>query len=214
VSVVAIVDDDESVRRALGRRLRAAGHQVETFASARSFLDRADGASIRCIVTDLSMPGMSGLELQAALTSSGDDIPMVFITGHGDVPASVRAMRAGAVHFLPKPFSDAEILAAIAEALAIADRRGEQRGVADAVASRYATLTSREREVFALVVEGLMNKVIADRLGAAEKTIKIHRGRVMAKMNAKSLPDLVRMAAYVASRYSPEPQGSGRPPAA
>jgi FixJ family two-component response regulator len=194
VKLVAIVDDDPSVRRALARRLRAAGHEVETFESAQDYLARADGMPVGCIVTDLRMPGMSGLDLQAVLADARRDVPMVFVSGHGDVPASVQAMRAGAVHFLSKPFSEVDILGAVAEALAVGAQRREMEEANGKARRAYETLTPREREVFALVVEGLANKVIADRLGAAEKTVKIHRGRVMAKMGARSVADLVRAA--------------------
>lgn len=197
MKLVAIIDDDASVRKALARRLRTAGHEVETFDSAQDYLARADGLPIVCIVTDLRMPGMSGLDLQSSLARAGRDVPMVFISGHGDVPASVRAMRAGAVHFLGKPFSENEILGAIAEALAIAAERQDAQRAAGEVLRAYETLTPREREVFGLVVEGLPNKVIADRIGAAEKTVKIHRGRMMAKMGARSVADLVRMASRI-----------------
>lgn len=195
MKLVAIIDDDASVRRALARRLRTAGYEVETFESAQDYLARANGMPIGCIVTDLRMPGMSGLDLQSLLADAGRDVPMIFISGHGDVPASVQAMRAGAVHFLSKPFGEDDILGAIAEALAVNAQRREMEAVAGEVRRAYETLTPREREVFDLVVEGLPNKLIADRIGAAEKTVKIHRGRVMAKMSARSVADLVRMAA-------------------
>ncbi len=194
-AVVALIDDDDSVRHALARRLRAAGHVVEPFATAPEFLDRLSSLTLGCVVTDLRMPGMSGLELQAALASDDREVPIVFISGEADVPAGVAAMRAGAVHFLQKPFGDAEILGAIAEALSLAAARAAQRSDADAARRGHAALTPREREVFVLVVEGLLNKVIADRLGVAEKTVKIHRARVMDKMGARSVADLVRMAA-------------------
>ena len=194
MKLVAIIDDDASVRRALARRLRTAGYDVETFESAQDFLARAESLPVGCIVTDLRMPGMSGLDLQTSLARAGRDMPMIFISGHGDVPSSVQAMRRGAVHFLGKPVGEDDILGAIAEALGIAAQRRETKAADGAVRRAYETLTPREREVFVLVVEGLANKVIADRLGAAEKTIKIHRGRVMDKMGAKSVADLVRMA--------------------
>lgn len=192
--VVALIDDDESVRRSLARRLRVAGFDVESYASAQAFLDAGRMRQVSCIVTDLQMPGMSGLELQSSLVERGCDVPMVFISAHGDIPTSVAAMRAGAVHFLPKPFTDAQILSALTEAVKLGTDRAEQRAADDAIRRAYATLTPREREVFALVAQGLMNKLIADRLGAAEKTIKIHRGRVMDKLGASSVADLVRMA--------------------
>lgn len=198
--IVALIDDDESIRRALTRRLRAAGLVVEAFATAQDFLDRAPQAAVGCVVTDLRMPGMSGLDLQAALAERDGDVPIVFISGHGDVATGVAAMRAGAVHFLAKPFTDTEILAAIAEALALAGERAAARTAIHEVAGAHARLTAREREVFALVAEGLMNKVIADRLGVAEKTVKIHRARVMEKMGARSLADLVRMASRLAAK--------------
>jgi FixJ family two-component response regulator len=194
VNLVAVIDDDASVRRALARRLRTAGHDVETFESAQDYLARSNGMPVGCIVTDLRMPGMSGLELQSSLAGAGRDVPMIFVSGHGDVPASVRAMRAGAVHFLGKPVSEEEILGAVAEALAVAAQRREMHALTAEARRAFETLTPRERQVFDLVVEGLPNKLIADRIGAAEKTVKIHRGRVMSKMGARSVADLVRMA--------------------
>lgn len=196
--VVALIDDDESLRRALARRLRAAGHVVEAFATPQEFLERGGGVALGCVITDLQMPGMSGLDLQAVLSAAAADVPFIFISGHGDVTTGVAAMRAGAVHFLQKPFSDDEILTAIGEALALAAERAVARHARDVAAQAHASLTPREREVFALVVEGLMNKVIADRLGVAEKTVKVHRSRVMDKMGARSVADLVRMAAHLA----------------
>lgn len=191
---VYVVDDDDSMRRAIERQLEAAGYLVESFASAEAFLARPGALAPGCIVSDLRMPGRSGLDLQAFLAREGRDLPMVFVSGHGDVAAGVQAMRAGAVSYLPKPFKRAALLAAVEEALA-RGRAGEQdrRALAD-LRERYGTLTARERDVFELVAEGLLNKTIADRLDAAEATIKIHRGRVMEKMAADSLADLVRMA--------------------
>jgi FixJ family two-component response regulator len=184
---VFVIDDDPSVRRALERQLRTAGFRVETFGSAQDYVARAPQAPVACIVTDVRMPGMSGLDLQASLAQAGGALPMVFITGHGDIPTTVRAMKGGAVDFLPKPFAEAEILAAVAAAL---ERSREIAGLR----ARYEALTAREREVLRLVVAGLLNKVIADRLGIQEATIKVHRGRVMEKMGAASLADLVRMS--------------------
>jgi len=195
---VFVIDDDPSMRRALERQLRTAGFQVETFASAQAYLDRAPHAEVGCIVTDLRMPGLSGLDLQASLARAEPALPMVFISGHGDIPITVHAMKAGAVNFLPKPFTEQAILAAIGEALARSAELTSARRESAELRARYRALTAREREVFALVAAGLLNKLVADRLGIAEKTVKIHRGRVMEKMGAASVADLVRMAERLA----------------
>ena len=191
---VFVIDDDRSTRRALDRQLRGAGYRVETYASAQAYLERMPQAGIACIVSDIRMPGLSGLDLQASLKRANCDLPMVFISGHGDIPTTVHAMKAGAVSFLPKPFTKSEVLAAIADALARSRELERARTENAELQSRYQSLTPREREVFALVAAGLLNKVIAGRLGAALTTIKIHRGRVMEKMDAASVADLVRMA--------------------
>jgi FixJ family two-component response regulator len=191
---VFVIDDEASVRRALERQLRTAGYRVETFESAQDYVARAPQATLGCIVTDVRMPGMSGLDLQASLVQAGRALPMVFITGHGDIPTSVRAMKGGAVNFLPKPFSERDILAAVTEALGRSRELERERREIEGLRARYEALTLREREVLALVVAGLLNKVIADRLGIQETTIKVHRGRVMEKMQAASLADLVRMS--------------------
>jgi FixJ family two-component response regulator len=191
---VVIVDDDERVRRALARLIRSAGMPARTYPSAEAFLAEPPEASAGCLVVDLRLPGLNGLELQEALARRGLPISVVFISGHGDVPTSVRAMKAGAVDFLQKPFEDRELLEAIRRASA-QTREALARGAERAeIRRRHATLTPREREVLVLVVAGLPNKLVASELGAAEKTIKIHRARVMEKMGAASLPDLVRMA--------------------
>jgi FixJ family two-component response regulator len=200
---VFVIDDDASVRRALTRQLRAAGFQVEAFASAQDYLDQPPREGIACIVTDLRMPGLSGLDLQASLAKASRELPIVFITGYGDVPTSVRAMKAGAVNFLPKPFSDDEILAAVAEALERSARLDSARKADAELRAHYQALTPREREVFVLVAAGLLNKIVADRLHIAEKTVKVHRHRVMEKMGAASIADLVRMAEHLA--LSPVP---------
>jgi len=205
---VFVIDDDASVRRALARHLRAAGFDVETFGSAQDYLDRPPQVGIACIVADVRMPGLSGLDLQASLAQANRELPMVFITGHGDIPTSVRAMKAGAVNFLPKPFTEDEILAAIAEALERSTRLDSARRENAELRAHYRALTTREREVFALVAAGLLNKVVADRLGIAEKTVKIHRGRVMEKMGAASIADLVRMAKHLALPPVPAPKRS------
>jgi FixJ family two-component response regulator len=193
-AIVFVIDDDESVRRALGRQLRTAGFQVETFDSAQDYLARAPQAGIACIVTDVRMPGMSGLDLQDSLAQAGRALPMVFITGHGDIPTTVRAMKSGAVNFLPKPFAERDMLAAVTEALERSRRMDRTRAETEQLRARFQTLTLREREVLRLVASGLLNKIIADRLGVAETTIKVHRGRVMEKMGASSLAELVRMS--------------------
>jgi FixJ family two-component response regulator len=191
---VFVIDDDPSVRRALERQLRTAGFRVETFESAQDYVARAPQAEIACILTDVRMPGMSGLDLQDSLAQAGRALPMVFITGHGDIPTTVRAMKGGAVDFLPKPFAEREILAAVGEALERSAAVERERRELGTLRARFEALTDREREVLALVAAGLLNKVIADRLGVAVATIKVHRGRVMEKMGATSLADLVRMS--------------------
>lgn len=191
---VFIVDDDPSLRGALERKLRGAGHRVESFASAQAFLDRLPDRGVACVVSDVRMPGLSGLDLQASLARAGRDLPIVFISAHGDVPTTARAMKAGAVGFLEKPFTSAELLAAVGDALARSRAAAGARAERAALRDRYESLTAREREVFALVAAGLLNKRIADRLGTVEGTIKIHRRRVMEKMTAASVAELVRMA--------------------
>jgi FixJ family two-component response regulator len=203
-ATVFVVDDDASVRRALERQLRTAGFRVACFESAQDYLDRAPPAAIGCIVTDVRMPGPSGLDLQDALARTARELPMVFITGHGDIPTSVRAIKAGAVNFLAKPFTEREILAAVAEALERSRELDRSRRERDALRARYETLTPREQQVMSLVAAGLLNKVIADRLGTAEQTVKIHRSRVMEKMGAASVADLVRMSERLGPRARPD----------
>jgi FixJ family two-component response regulator len=193
-ATVYVVDDEETVRRALARLIRSAGMTAQTFPTAEAFLAESHTVPASCLVLDVRLPGLNGLELQEALNRKGYPISIVFITGHGDVPTSVRAMKAGAVDFLQKPFAGHELLDAIRRAVnRTRDAVSRQAEYAE-IRRRYGTLTPREREVFSLVVSGLLNKQVAGELGAAEKTIKIHRGRVMAKMQAPSLADLVRMA--------------------
>ena len=191
---VFVVDDDAAVRKSLARLISVAGLDVETLASADAFLKAAPHEGPACLVLDVRMPGLTGPELQERLAREDCAIPIVFITGHGDIPMGVNAMKGGAVDFLPKPFDERDLLSAIDHALA-RDRheRVTRRQVADA-RSRYATLTPREREVFALVTTGALNKQVAAQLGTREKTIKVHRGRVMEKTGASSFADLVRLA--------------------
>ncbi len=199
-AVVFVVDDDASVRRSLARLLGSAGFEVETFASSEDFLSAAHPERPSCLVLDLHMPGIGGLDLQHRLAAAGLDPAIVFLTGHGTVPSSVRAMKAGAVDFIQKPFDGPDLLAAVGRAV---DRdRGArvERREREQVRVRFDVLTPRERQVMALVVAGLPNKLVADRLGTSEKTIKVHRGRVMAKMGAASLADLVRMGEKIGVR--------------
>jgi RNA polymerase sigma factor (sigma-70 family) len=199
---VFIVDDDAAIRRALERLIRSVGLEVETFASAKEFLDRDPPEGPACIVTDVRMPGLSGLDLQKELSSSGLDLPVILITGHGTVPMSVRAMKAGAVDFLQKPVDDQVLLDTIHQAIEQDQRTRKERDQRNILDRRLDSLTSREREVFALVVQGLLNKQVAAELGTSEKTIKVHRGRVMQKMEAESLADLVRMGELLGIRGS------------
>jgi FixJ family two-component response regulator len=192
---VFVVDDDASVRKALTRLLKSAGHSVEGFASAREFLDSDwRNRRVACLVLDVRMPGLNGLDLQHELQSENAILPIIFVTGHGSIPMGVNAMKEGAVDFLPKPVRDSELLDAIERAFERARRASAERDDLAEIQERLATLTPREREVMALIVRGLLNKQVAFELGIVEKTIKVHRARVMEKMQAQSLADLVRIA--------------------
>jgi FixJ family two-component response regulator len=192
--LVIVVDDDASLREALSSLFRSVGLQVQLFASAAELLAAKLPEAPRCLVLDIRLPGVSGLDFQGQLARSDIDMPIIFMTGHGDIPMTVRAMKAGAVDFLTKPFRDQDMLDAVATAIQIdRERRNSLKAVSD-VQSLYETLTAREKQVMALVTSGLMNKQVAAEVGLSEITVKIHRGHVMRKMGVRTLADLVRMA--------------------
>ena len=191
---VFVVDDDPSVRTAVKRLLASVGLQCETFSTAAEFLIRCEHGVSGCLVLDVRMPGASGLDLQRILNQAETDLPVIFVTAHADVPLTVRAMKAGALEVLTKPFYDQALLDAVYQALEQERVRSHDREELHRLRDRFETLTAREREVMALVVTGLLNKQIAGELGTAEKTIKVHRAQVMHKMEADSLAELVRMA--------------------
>ena len=195
-ATVFVVDDDASILRAMTRLFKSEGLSVETFPSPREFLERPPHDGPGCLVLDLQMPELDGLEVQRALAEAGRDLPIVFVSGHGNVPASVEAMKAGALDFLTKPFQDERLLAAIRGGIALSTARRAERAELRSLQDRIGSLTPREREVFRCVVQGLPNKKIAGLLGTAEKTVKVHRARVMEKMKAASLADLVRMSEH------------------
>ena len=191
---VIIIDDDPSVRATLDSLFRSVGLNTQTFASARDFLAEPSSGGVRCLVVDVRLPKMSGLDLQKELITRGDEASIIMMTGHGDIPMTVRAMKAGAIDFLTKPFRDQEMIDAVTGALARDEERRRAKTSSETTHARFGSLTPRERQVMALVVSGLMNKQVAGELGLSEITVKLHRASVMKKMGARSLPDLVRMA--------------------
>ena len=197
IATVFLVDDDASVRRALTRLITSAGYQIQTFSSASAFLaSNWRSCHPACLVLDIRLPDVSGMQLQSELQNDRAVLPIIFITGHGDIPMSVRAIKDGAVDFLPKPVKDTELFRAIEQALGRAIRDQAERDKLEAIQSRVKTLTPREHQVMSLITRGLLNKQVAFELGTAEKTIKVHRARVMEKMGVGSLAELVRVAEF------------------
>jgi len=203
-SIVFVVDDDISVRESLELLIRSEGWQPETFPSAQHFLSHVRTPVPSCLVLDFSMPGLNGLELQKRVVAEHPDLPIIFITGHGDVPKTVQAMKGGAVEFLTKPFKDDVLLSAIQQALERSRVALGQQAEIKELRNRYSSLSPREREVMALVVSGLLNKQVGGELGISEITVKAHRGKVMQKMKADSLPGLVKMAEKLRLTASPK----------
>jgi two-component system response regulator FixJ len=192
-STVFVVDDDQSIRHAMGLLLKSVGLEHETFESADDFLTRHNGSENGCLVLDIRMPGLGGLELQDKLIEMNSALPIIFITGHGDIPMAVEAMQKGAVDFIQKPFRDQELLDRISEALNAANEMQSERQQQSKIQKCIDSLTNREKEVLELVVTGKPNKIIAHELGVSQRTVEIHRARVMEKMHARSLAALVRM---------------------
>jgi FixJ family two-component response regulator len=199
-AIVFVVDDDPSMRKALSNLFRSVGLRAEVFGSARELLESELPEVASCLVLDIRLPGPSGLDFQAELAKANIQIPIIFMTGHGDIPMTVKAMKAGAVDFLTKPFRDQDMLDAVAIAVERDRTRRKDEKIVAELRAVFETLTARERDVLALVASGLMNKQIAAEIGLAEITVKIHRGHIMRKMGAKSLADLVRMAEMLGVR--------------
>ena len=202
-SIVFVIDDDEGMRRALANLFRSVGLEVEVFASASEMLQSKLPDVASCLVLDVRLPGLSGLDFQIELAKANIHIPIIFVTGHGDIPMSVRAMKGGAIDFLTKPFRDQDMLDSAMMAIERDRKRREAEKTISGLRAHFETLTPREREVLALVSAGLMNKQIAAEIGIAEITVKIHRGHVMKKMGARSLADLIRMAEAIGIRAKP-----------
>jgi two-component system response regulator FixJ len=207
--LVHVVDDDEAVRDSLSLLLESAGLTVRTYDSATTFLTALPNLAAGCVLTDVRMPGLDGLELQRRLTQLGVRLPVIVMTGHGDVPIAVAALKAGASDFIEKPFDDVQLLAAISSALAASQRKLDEASAVAQITARIASLTPREREVLDRLVAGQPNKMIAYDLGSSPRTVEVHRARVMEKMGVRSLPELVRMA-IVAERATPPGKTSRR----
>jgi FixJ family two-component response regulator len=205
-SIVFIIDDDPLYRRSSERLVRSVGFDVQSFETARDFMSSRRPNVPSCLILDVRLPGLSGLDLQRVLTEAGVHIPIIFVTGHGDIPMSVQAMKAGAVEFLTKPFRDQALLDAIRQAIGRDQAARQQHARNAELRRRYESLKPREREVFKCVVSGMLNKQIADELGATERTVKFHRGNIMRKMQVKSLAELVRIAEVLGTAN----QGSSR----
>jgi FixJ family two-component response regulator len=199
---VFVIDDDEDMRSALGNLFASVGHEVKLFGSTAEFLEKAPADAPGCLVLDVRLPGMSGLDFQSKLLGTNAQIPIIFMTGHGDIPMSVRAMKAGAVDFLTKPFRDQDMLDAVGRAIETDRVRRSSQQATSGVRESFARLSPREREVMTLVTRGLMNKQVAYELGLSEITVKLYRGQAMRKMGAGSLADLVRMADLLALHKS------------